>query len=103
MLASREKRDRGARSEVGRIARSRPLLNAPRRVLRTTQSGIGVKAVIVDASHERAASFHEKLGFQRIKQNQGDEHGSDAPVRLVLSLKTIREIFPGEGAEPDEP
>jgi len=81
------------------------LLNALRRVLRTTGSGIGMKAVIVDALHERAASFYEKFGFQRIEQDQrdqGDEQGSDVPVRLVLSLQTIREIFPGEGAESDK-
>jgi len=78
------------------------LLNALRRVLRTTRSGIGVKAVIVDALHERAAGFYEKFGFQRIEQDQrdqGNEQGPDVPVRLVLSLKTIREIFPGEGAK----
>ncbi len=92
---------RYARQGVG----SHLLLNALRRVLRTTQSGIGVKAVVVDALHERAARFYEKFGFQRIKEDEhgeGHERGEDEPVRVVLSLRTIREIFPGEGADPDQ-
>ena len=92
---------RFARQGVG----SHLLLNALRRVLRTTESGIGVKAVVVDALHARAASFYEKFGFQRIEEDdEGEVHerGEDTPIRLVLSLKTIREVFPDDVAEPDE-
>lgn len=84
---------RYARQGVG----SHLLLNSLRRVLRTTRSGIGIKAVVVDALHEGAAGFYEKFGFQRIEGEQGNEN----PIRLVLSLKTVREIFPDEGAESE--
>lgn len=84
---------RYARQRAG----SHLLLNALRRVLRTTRSGIGVKAVVVDALHERAVGFYEKFGFQRIEGEESDEER----IRLVLSLKTIREIFPDEGAESE--
>ena len=81
------------------------LLNALRRVLRTTERGIAVKAVMVDALHERAATFYEKFGFQRIEEvgsGEGDEHRANRSICMVLSLKTIRAIFPGEGIELDQ-
>jgi len=80
------------------------LLNALRRVLRTTLHGIAIKAVVVDALHEKAARFYEKFGFERIEDAERDVERTEAdPVYLVLSLKAIREIFPHEGAEPAQP
>jgi GNAT superfamily N-acetyltransferase len=89
---------------VGQGMGSILLLNALRRILRTTNRGISVKAVVVDALHERAAGFYEKFGFRRIEEVRQVEDVRDraATVRLVLSLKTIRHIFPGEGIEQDQ-
>jgi predicted N-acetyltransferase YhbS len=67
------------------------LYNAMRRVLRT---GIGVKAIIVDALDERAARYYEQFDFKRFADN---------PLRLYLPLGKVRDIFPGEGAAPDTP
>jgi ribosomal protein S18 acetylase RimI-like enzyme len=90
---------------AGQGVGSHLLLNALRRVFRATQSCIGVKAVVVDALHERAAGFYEKFGFQRFKEGtpgESQERSGNELSRLVMSLMTIREIFPDEGAEPDE-
>ena len=67
------------------------MYNAMRRVLRT---GIGVKAIIVDALDERAARYYAKFDFKRFDDN---------PLRLYLPLSKVRDIFPGEGAAPDMP
>ncbi len=67
------------------------MYNAMRRVLRT---GIGVKAIIVDALDERAARYYEQFDFKRFADN---------PLRLYLPLSKVRGIFPGEGIALDKP
>ncbi len=64
------------------------MLNAMRRTLRT---GIGIKAIVVDALDQRATAFYEQFGFARVEDN---------PLRLCLSLSAIREVFAGEQDEP---
>ncbi len=75
------------------------LLDSLRRVLRTTQHGIGIKAVVVDALNEGVARFYEKFGFERIETPRED--GALEPIRLVIALDTVREIFPDEGGDSD--
>jgi GNAT superfamily N-acetyltransferase len=44
---------------------------------------IGAIAVLVDAKDERARSFYERMGFQRLDSN---------PFRLVISMKAIARL-----------
>ena len=66
------------------------LLNALRRALRT---GVGIKVVVVDALHDKAATFYEHYEFRRFAQQ---------PLRLYLPLSKVRDIFPGEGRQAEE-
>jgi|SRR5579884_3722835 len=69
------------------------LLNALRRVLRT---GIGVKLVLVDALHDRAAQFYEHFEFRRF---------ADRPLTLYLPLSKVRDLFPEDApaSPPTQP
>jgi predicted N-acetyltransferase YhbS len=66
------------------------LMNALRRVLRT---GIGVKLMLVDALHEKAATFYEHFEFIRF---------ADAPLRLYLPVSAICDLFPEDVAASSE-
>lgn len=66
------------------------LMNALRRVLRT---GVGVKLVLVDALHERAAQFYEHAEFHRF---------ADQPLRLYLPLSKVRDLFPEDAPAAED-
>lgn len=59
---------------------------------RTLRAGMGIRAIIVDALHERAATFYEHYEFQRF---------ADGALRLYLPMSTVRALFPGEGAQSE--
>ena len=63
------------------------IVNALRRSLRT---GVGVKLIVVDALNEVAAAFWERRGFHRFEDN---------PLRLFMTMHTVRSAFPGEDAD----
>lgn len=59
------------------------LFDAMRRTARVAGQ-IGTAALIVDALNNKAAQFYEHHGFQRFP---------DHPLRLMRSIKSIREMF----------
>jgi predicted GNAT family N-acyltransferase len=57
------------------------LFDALHRV-RLVHQQVGIKLVVVDAQHERAANFYSKYGFEPLQ---------DQPLRLYLPVATIAE------------
>lgn len=57
------------------------LIDALRRAVMISENA-GVRAVMVEALHERAASFYDKFGFEASPNNS---------MRLFLTMKTVRQ------------
>lgn len=58
------------------------LLNAIERVVEISNQGAGV-ALVVDAKHDKAASFYQKYGFKA---------SPDSPLTLYLPISVCREL-----------